>query len=266
MPVTFDGDPSDRGALESFYREHRDAPWQAPHCEFLDDPLNRIRISAILEKLLEAKPDSLLDAGCGSGALLRAFSEKQPGAFAAGCDLAPGKDSFFHSVTGDIAALPFPDAAFDAVVCSETLEHLPDTAAALAECRRVLAPHGRLIITVPNLFCLDSVEGKLHIFETLGRALDSARITPRFRNGINTHIHRLTPGRWGEILTNAGFNIIEQQPVYTFPYIPYFLKPLKRIESAFFRLNGVAAKQSKADTALRFLRAGQLHLFVCDKK
>lgn len=266
MPVTFEGDPSDRRALESFYREQRGAPWQVRHDEFMDDPLNRLRISAILQKLLEANPHSLLDAGCGGGALLRSFTEKQHGALAVGCDLAPVPDKSFHSVTGDITALPFSNAAFEAAVCSETLEHLPDPDAALRECRRVLTPGGRLIITVPNLFCFDSVEGRLRIFETLGRALDRARITPRFRNGINTHIHRLPPGKWGCIIESAGFTIIEQKPIYTFPYVPYFIKPLKRIESALFRLPAAAAAQAGVDNALSFLRAGQLHLFVCEKE
>jgi ubiquinone/menaquinone biosynthesis C-methylase UbiE len=266
VPVTFGGDPRDRGALQAFYRQLRGAPWQASQSDFLDDPLNRVRISAVLEKLLQINPHSLLDAGCGGGALLRMFADRQPEAFAAGCDFAPVNDPRFHPVTGDIDALPFSDAAFEAVVCCETLEHLPGPSGALTECRRVLAPGGRLVITVPNLFCLDSVEGRLHVFETIGRALGRAGVTPRYRNGINTHIHRLTPKKWGEIIEAGGFAIIEQQPVYTFPYIPYFLKPMKRIESALFRLSGVAETQSRADAALRFLRAGQLHLFVCEKQ
>jgi ubiquinone/menaquinone biosynthesis C-methylase UbiE len=37
-------------------------------------------------------------------------------------------------------ALPFPDASFDKVICSEVLEHIPDYRAALQEIRRVLKP------------------------------------------------------------------------------------------------------------------------------
>ena len=53
-------------------------------------------------------------------------------------------------LAGDATALDFPDDAFDAVICSEVLEHLPDYNAALAEIRRVLKPEGRLCITVPH--------------------------------------------------------------------------------------------------------------------
>ena len=54
-------------------------------------------------------------------------------------------------VGADIQALPFRAAAFDAVKATEVLEHVPDVARALAECRRVLRPGGTLVITVPFL-------------------------------------------------------------------------------------------------------------------
>ncbi|MFU8764253.1 MAG: class I SAM-dependent methyltransferase [Haliea sp.] len=47
-------------------------------------------------------------------------------------------------------ALPFPDASFDKVICSEVLEHIPDYRAALKEIRRVLKPAGLLCVSVPR--------------------------------------------------------------------------------------------------------------------
>jgi SAM-dependent methyltransferase len=51
----------------------------------------------------------------------------------------------------DLTRLTYPDAAFDLVLSSETLEHVPDLEAALREIRRVLVPGGRHIFTVPVL-------------------------------------------------------------------------------------------------------------------
>jgi len=51
---------------------------------------------------------------------------------------------------GNATALPFPDAAFDAIVTSEVLEHIPDDTGALAELHRVLKPGGVLVATVPS--------------------------------------------------------------------------------------------------------------------
>ena len=49
----------------------------------------------------------------------------------------------------DFARLTYPDACFDLVLTSETLEHVPDLTAALAECLRVLVPGGRHVFTAP---------------------------------------------------------------------------------------------------------------------
>ena len=49
----------------------------------------------------------------------------------------------------DMHNLGFRDGAFDVVVHSDTLEHVPDSARCLAECRRILAPRGALCFTVP---------------------------------------------------------------------------------------------------------------------
>jgi SAM-dependent methyltransferase len=49
----------------------------------------------------------------------------------------------------DIVAIPQPDSAFDAILCSEVLEHLPDATKALDEFARLLKPGGQLILTAP---------------------------------------------------------------------------------------------------------------------
>lgn len=50
-------------------------------------------------------------------------------------------------VRGDATALPFADGRFDACVSQEAFLHIPDKAAVLGECRRVLKPGGRLAFT-----------------------------------------------------------------------------------------------------------------------
>ncbi|MCC5822414.1 MAG: class I SAM-dependent methyltransferase [Planctomycetes bacterium] len=51
----------------------------------------------------------------------------------------------------DMRALPRPDASFDLVVHSDTLEHIEEPGLALSECLRVLRPGGWLVMTVPTL-------------------------------------------------------------------------------------------------------------------
>jgi SAM-dependent methyltransferase len=49
----------------------------------------------------------------------------------------------------DMLALPFPDASFDIIVHSDTLEHIAEPIAALRECRRALQVGGACAFTVP---------------------------------------------------------------------------------------------------------------------
>ncbi len=52
-------------------------------------------------------------------------------------------------LVSDITAIPAPDGSFDAVLCSEVLEHVPDPTLALDEFSRLLKVGGLLILTAP---------------------------------------------------------------------------------------------------------------------
>ncbi len=52
-------------------------------------------------------------------------------------------------VKADITALPFEADAFDLILCSHVLEHVPDDDAAMRELARVLAPGGLAVIQSP---------------------------------------------------------------------------------------------------------------------
>ena len=54
------------------------------------------------------------------------------------------------AIVGDAHHLPFPDATFDHVICSEVLEHIPDDVTVLRDIVRVLRPGGTLVVTVPR--------------------------------------------------------------------------------------------------------------------
>jgi SAM-dependent methyltransferase len=54
-------------------------------------------------------------------------------------------------IVSDITSIPEPDESFDAILCVEVLEHLPNPVLAIKEFSRLLKPGGHLIITAP--FC-----------------------------------------------------------------------------------------------------------------
>ena len=49
----------------------------------------------------------------------------------------------------DIAAIPVNDSSFDAILCSEVLEHVPDPVKVINEFARIIKPGGKLILTAP---------------------------------------------------------------------------------------------------------------------
>jgi SAM-dependent methyltransferase len=96
-------------------------------------------------------------------------------------------------VLADVQALPFRDRTFDAIKITEVLEHVPDTAAALRECRRVLCPGGRLVATAPFLERLHGdPDDYVRYTETMWRrllaecGLTAASVTPQ--GGFFTHL------------------------------------------------------------------------------
>ena len=61
------------------------------------------------------------------------------------------KDSRDYSsldIISDITSIPVSDNTFDAVMCIEVFEHLPNPIDALVELNRVLKPGGKLILTL----------------------------------------------------------------------------------------------------------------------
>ena len=54
-------------------------------------------------------------------------------------------------IVSDITAIPEPDGSFDAVLCTEVFEHIPQPLAAIREFARLIRPGGILILTAP--FC-----------------------------------------------------------------------------------------------------------------
>jgi ubiquinone/menaquinone biosynthesis C-methylase UbiE len=104
---------------------------------------------AILAALALGPDDALLELGCGGGLLLRDAHagrvvglDHSPDMVALARETAPRATV----VEGDAAALPFAAGEFTGVAMSVVFMFLPDPAAVLAECHRVLAPGGRLAV------------------------------------------------------------------------------------------------------------------------
>ena len=105
--------------------------------------------------------ERVLDVACGTGIVARLAAEHVGVAgHVVGVDLNPDMLAVARAQTpahdstkvawreGDATALPCDDETFDVVCCQQGLQFVPDKTQALREMRRVLAPEGRLALSV----------------------------------------------------------------------------------------------------------------------
>lgn len=191
------------------------------------DMAYRRRVQTIFEWLDPQDGDTILDAGTGRGFYLK-FIREVSGAKLAGLELEheyiqKAKHALdglpdVTLVNGSLYQPPFPDEAFDKILLSEVLEHVPDDVAALRSLSRVLKPGGLIAITVPNAnypFWWDPINKTL---ETL----------------FNTHIqHGVLAGIWAnhvrlythdelfKAVRAAGLELVEVRSFthHSFPFI-----------------------------------------------
>jgi len=114
--------------------------------------LNRRMLLPLAE--LANKNASILDAGCGTGGLIKALQGVGAPWTIKGLDYSPVACSYARERTsvpieeGSIEALPFGDGQFDAVLTADVICQIDDASVALAEFRRVLKSGGILVINV----------------------------------------------------------------------------------------------------------------------
>ncbi|HEX3432972.1 MAG TPA: class I SAM-dependent methyltransferase [Solirubrobacteraceae bacterium] len=94
----------------------------------------------------------ILDAGCGSGRNMVEFARHGE---VTGIELSPTSVGLARErgagdvVEGSVLEMPFEADAFDMAASLDVIEHLEDDLQALRELRRVVAPGGSLLVTVP---------------------------------------------------------------------------------------------------------------------
>lgn len=116
---------------------------------------NRI-IAAVVRSVIGDLPPGyrVLEAGCGTGFVLRQLVEVCRGGEVVGMDLFPEAVAFAtrragcRVVAGDVLNPPAL-GQFDVVGMFDVLEHLPDDLAILRSLNKLLKPGGALLLTVP---------------------------------------------------------------------------------------------------------------------
>lgn len=180
----------------------------------------RRRSETIVEWIDAKDGDLTLDCGCGYGFTLRTLLALTGGRFV-GLDfqhvrLAEIQNTFadrskLDLVQGSATSLPFADASFDHIACSEVLEHLSDDCAAVRELFRVVRPGGNVVITVPSADFPFTWDPPNWVLKRLTRGKVQLR-GERLWSGIWYGHQRLYSSRQlRNLMIEGGFEIIEER-------------------------------------------------------
>jgi len=149
----------------------------------------------------KSRPVRLLDAGCGTGGLLRSlqrvhtswnFSGIDFSALA--CELATERTGL-KIVEGSVSSLPFAGNVFDAIVSCDVLCQVSDPRRAIQEFNRCLRPGGWVVVTMPAYSWLYS-----------------------YHDREVSNLKRYTRGEVNRLLVGAGFRILRSTYWNTLPF------------------------------------------------
>ena len=119
-------------------------------------PITGMAAEPLLDAAFVRASCRVLDVATGPGVV--ASHAARRGARVTGIDISPQMvDLAARALPGgrfleaDVAALPFPDGSFEAVVCAFGLGHFPDAGVAMSECVRVLSPGAWLAVAWWNV-------------------------------------------------------------------------------------------------------------------
>ncbi len=158
----------------------------------MKDRLGRALMQTRIQTVLPHIQGRLLDIGCGTNELVKAYDG--PGT---GVDVHPWDGA--DMVVEDSAELPFDDGSFDTVTVIAALNHIPNRAELLREVRRLMSPSGRLILTmIPP--------GISRVWHFLRSPWD---VDQSERGMIDGEVYGLPPSTLDAMLTEAGFELVQ---------------------------------------------------------
>jgi SAM-dependent methyltransferase len=107
----------------------------------------------------------------------------------------------------DICASALPASSFDLILCTEVIEHIRDSGAALQGMRRLLKPGGILLLSTPQRYSPLELTAKIAFLPGVIQLVRHIYREPVLETG---HINLMTARTVQRQLQDAGFGIVEQ--------------------------------------------------------
>ncbi len=141
----------------------------------------------LIKKMIGKNSGKILDIGSANGFISNFFNSDF-------ISLDISQINNTHSsikIEGDALCLPFKNNSFNAVIISETLEHIVNPEQTINEIKRILTPKGLLILSIPF---------NEKISETL--CIHCNNLTP-----VNAHLHSFNLKSISDLLSKSGLSI-----------------------------------------------------------
>ncbi len=160
----------------------------------------------------------LLEGGCGLGQYVVFYGRR--GRRVVGLDFAPttlgqlkGREPSAKLCRGDVAALPFADACFDAYFSGGVVEHFETgPRRALEEAWRVLRADGRFLVSVPYASPLRRAKIAVDAAPATWVVRSAGSFIREDRQGQAFWQHAFSRREFAGLLDEAGFQVLEVQP------------------------------------------------------
>lgn len=141
---------------KNYYKYIEEYDWVEVTDNFkgLESIFHKLRQFLILRLIKQYKKgNTILDAGCGTGLILRKLPKGTIGIDINPRNVKKAKKHvpFAKIMLADIEKLPFRKETFTTIVSTEVLEHQPDPKPTVNELKRVLKKHGVIIGSVPAI-------------------------------------------------------------------------------------------------------------------
>lgn len=179
----------------------------------MHDALGKALADRRVKAVLPHVRGRLLDLGCGTNNLVRTYAslsrrrgdaaKADRSAYAAeagvGVDVHPWPGA--DIVVPDSASLAWESQSFDTITIIAALNHMPNRQAVLQECRRILRPDGRVVITMIT-------PRTSRVWHWLRSRSDADQVERGMKPG---EVYGFTPAEIVELFSSCGFTLESQR-------------------------------------------------------